>query len=231
MTRLSSLILAAGVALAGYFISHGLFEIRASQRFVSVKGFAERLVDADLAIWPLTFKETGDDLPALQSRVEANRSLIRSFLQTAGFSDAEISESPPQVTDFKADYYGSQERPFRYMVQATTTLRTERVASVKAAMEQSDQLVSKGIVLSAESYGRNTEFLFEGLNEIKPEMIAEATRNAREAADQFAKDSGSEVGAIRTARQGLFTIQDRDRNSPDRKKVRVVTTVEYFLED
>ncbi len=97
-------------------------------------------------------------------------------------------------------------------------------------MEQSGKLVKQGIVL-ANSYGRGTEFLFTGLNRIKPAMIAEATKNARKAAEQFAQDSGSKVGSIRKARQGLFTIRNRDMNSPDLKIVRVVTTVEYFLKD
>ncbi|MDA0745861.1 MAG: SIMPL domain-containing protein [bacterium] len=221
---------AIGLCVAGYFVADALYKVRAADRYVSVKGFAEREVDADLAIWPVSFNETANGLPGLYQKVEANRNVIHKFLLDSGFEEEEISDSAPTITDFEANQYGPQvKREYRYMAQAAVTLRSEKVAQVKKAMEMSGELVSKGIVLGMETYGRNSEFLFTGLKAVKPEMIAEATRNARKAAEQFAEDSGSKVGPIRTARQGLFTIQDRDRNSPDRKEVRVVTTVEYFL--
>jgi hypothetical protein len=105
------------------------------------------------------------------------------------------------------------------------------VPAVKTAAEKAGELIGKGIVLVGENYGRTTEFLFTGLNDIKPAMIQEATKNAHTAAEQFAKDSGSKVGKIKNASQGLFTITDRDMNTPDKKNVRVVTTVEYYLND
>jgi hypothetical protein len=220
-----------GIVIGGYFIGDAVYKIRASERYVTVKGLAERIVEADLAIWPITFQETGNDLSKLQHKVDIHRKLIREFLATLGFDHAEISELPPQITDFQADRYvhDKVKREYRYMAQTTLTLRTNKVSLVKQAMERSGELVSKGIVMMAEDYYRSRGFLFTGLNKIKPEMIAEATKNARKVAEQFAKDSGSTVGTIRKAQQGLFSIEDRDRNTPDQKKVRVVTTVEYFL--
>lgn len=223
--------LGLGIVIGGYFIGDAAYKIRSSERYVTVKGLAERIVGADLAIWPITLQETGNDLSKLQRKVDLNRKLIREFLVTTGFDSAELSELPPQITDFQADRYvqDKMKREYRYMAQATLTLRTSKVSLVKKAMGRSGELVSKGIVMMSEDYYRSTGFLFTGLNRIKPEMIAEATKNARKVAEQFAKDSGSTVGTIRKARQGLFSIEDRDRNTPDQKKVRVVSTVEYFL--
>ncbi len=221
--------LGLGILLAGFFIGNALYEFRASQRYVTVKGLAEHNVDADLAIWPLIISETGNDLSLLQGRLDDARNAIGTFLAGFGFDPKEISESPPRITDYYAQGYTGNNVPRnRYKAEKTVTLRSANVSLVKKAMEESGKLVKKGIVL-ANNYGGGTEFLFTGLNKIKPEMIAQATKNARKAAEQFAQDSGSKVGAIRTARQGLFTIRSRDMNSPDLKIVRVVTTVEYFL--
>jgi len=221
--------LGLGIALAGFFVGDALYKFRSSQRYVTVKGLAERSVDADLAIWPLTISETGNDLSQLQGRLDNARNVINKFLVQFGFNASEISESPPRITDYYAQGYTGRDVPRnRYKAEKTVTLRSANVSLVKKAMEESGKLVKKGIVL-ANNYGRGTEFLFTGLNKIKPEMIARATKNARKAAEQFALDSGSKVGAIRKARQGLFTIRNRDMNSPDLKIVRVVTTVEYFL--
>ncbi len=219
-----------GLALAGFFIGEALKEARSAERFVTVRGFAERNVESDLVIWPIAFRDTGNDLVELQKVVDSHKAEVRAFLAAAGFKPEEISEMPPQVTDLKAQTYGDgQKRDYRYIANVTVTLRTGDVKAAKKAMEDSGKLVLRGIVLAEQDYARSTEFLFTGLNEIKPAMIAEATKNAREAAEQFARDSGARVGSIRRASQGLFTIEDRDKGSPDHKKVRVVTTVEYFL--
>lgn len=223
--------LAAGMIIAGFILSDAIYKARAADRYVSVKGLAEREVDADLAIWPVTFKDAGNDLSQLHNSMERNRGIISDFLIEQGFEAAEISMAPPRIRDAKAEYYGGQpQQGLRYQVQATVTLRTSKVDLVKQSMEKSNELVGKGIML-AESWENRTEFLFTSLNEIKPDMIREATQNARHAADQFAADSGSKVGKIRKATQGLFSISDRDQNSPEKKIVRVVTTMEYFLTD
>ena len=185
--------------------------------------------DADLVVWPLKLSKMGDDLSKLQSGLDADREVVRKFLMENGFRKEEISESPPQITDYYAQGYTGQRLPqYRYKEETTLTVRSTQVALAKQVMERSGDLIRRGVVLASQ-YGNKPEFLFTGLNTIKPEMIAEATHNARKAAEQFALDSGSKVGAIRQARQGLFTIRSRDMNSPHIKKVRVVTTIAYFL--
>lgn len=221
-----------GIASAGWFTAGALRQVRESQRFVTVKGLAEREVDADLAIWPVTFKEASDDLTELQRRVDAKREVVAGYLVEAGFPREEISYAVPRIQDRQAENAGQPGRPSgpRYLEQATVIVRSRNVAAVKRAMDRSGQLVGRGVML-AQDWENRPQFLFTGLNAIKPEMIEQATVSAREAAVKFAKDSGSRVGKIRTASQGLFTVSDRDPNSPERKVVRVVTTVDYFLGD
>lgn len=218
-----------GIIIGAIFLANAIFEARATERFVTVKGLAEREVDADLAIWPITFKDVGNDLIELQKLVEKRRTVITGFLVERGFSKDNISYSAPKITDAQADYYGNNRPSYRYRVQSTVTLRSSKVQLVKESMEASGELVSKGIVL-ADNWDSRATFMFTALNTIKPEMIREATINAREAASTFAEDSGSNVGKIRKATQGYFAISDRDQNSPDKKIVRVVTTMEFFLE-
>jgi len=219
-----------GILLGSLFLANAIYKARATERFVTVKGLAEREVDADLAIWPITFKDVGNDLIQLQKLVEKRRLVITNFLLEKGFDEKDISYSAPRITDAQADYYGNNRPSYRYRVQATVTLRSSKVKMVKESMEASGDLVSKGVVL-ADNWENRTTFLFTSLNSIKPEMIKEATINAKKAASTFAEDSGSKVGKIRKASQGYFTINDRDQNSPDKKIVRVVTTMEYFLVD
>lgn len=226
------LLVGGGVAVAGLSAAGSVNALRASQRFVTVKGLAEREVDSDLAIWPVTFKEAGDDLGELQKRLDARRGAVAAFLEEAGFRKEEVSFGAPRINDLPAERgeAGAQRNRPRYLAQASVTLRSKEVPRVRKAMEQAGTLVSRGVML-AQDWEARPQFLFTGLNAVKPAMIEEATVSAREAAAKFAKDSGSRVGKIRNATQGLFTITDRDPSSPERKVVRVVTTVEYFLDD
>lgn len=224
-----ALILALGLAGGAYFLADGIKQFRSADRYVSVKGLSERIVPADLVIWPITFVVTGNDLAEMQGRIDQHLATIGGFLQAGGFTDDEISHSVPEITDKLAQGYAEAQPPkFRYHARVTVSLRTGHVDQARALMQQTGELVKQGITLSPD-YGRQTEFLFTGLNDIKPDMIAEATRNARKAAEQFAADSGSQVGHIRQATQGIFSIADRDRYSPEFKKVRVVTHVQYRL--
>lgn len=233
-TRISSAILggavAIGLAVGGYFIGDGLLKARSSERFVTVKGLAEREVKADLAIWPLVFAVTADDLVTLQARADDGARKIRAFLER-DFKDEPVSASAPRVQDREAQgVMRDRANLSRYVAEVTVTLRTSHVDAVKAALEGSGELVKQGVAI-VQNYEARTDYLFTQLDEIKPEMIATATKDARHAAEQFASDSGSKVGAIRHAQQGYFTIEDRDPFSPEFKKVRVVTTVEFFLLD
>jgi hypothetical protein len=224
-------LLALGLALAGYFIGNGFVQARALERTVEVKGLAEREVAADTAIWPLRFVVAGNELEPLLAQVEAQGNQVGAFLSLQGFSAEEISTSAPSITDRLAQNYAEPNVRFRYTVAQTVTVFTLNVGAVRNAGRELLSLGKAGIVFSQEDYNVQTQYLFNGLNAIKPAMIEEATRNAREVAEKFAADSKSRLGKIRSARQGQFSITDRDSNNPHIKKVRVVSTVAYYLAD
>lgn len=222
-----------GIAIAGVYLGLSLKESRKPQRVVSVRGLAERDVDADLAIWPITFSETSNDLADLYNRIVDKRKIIAGFLAEAGFGSADISFSTPNVFDQDAREYGEgKSKPaFRYLGKTTVIVRSSNVPLIKKTIEMSGSLVGKGIVIVAENWENKTQYSFKGLNTIKPRMIEEATKNARATAEKFAADSGSRLGKIRRASQGLFEITDRDQGTPEKKQVRVVTSVDYSLVD
>lgn len=226
-----AVLIAAGLALGGHFIGDGFVSARSLERSVEVKGLAEREVPADTAIWPLQFVVAGDDLEALLSQLEQQGAAIREFLNAQGFTADEISTAGPNITDRLAQAYGSQDARFRYSVSQVITVFTRNIDAVRGAGRELMTLGKSGVVFTQDNYEFRTQYLFNGLNDIKPGMIEEATRNAREVAQKFAEDSNSQLGKIRTARQGQFSIQDRDSNNPHIKNVRVVSTLEYYLAD
>jgi len=221
-------LVGAGIALAGSFIGNGFLQARASDRFVTVKGLSEREVAADLVLWPIVYAVTANDLGSLQQGVETGEKKIRAFLGS-DFDPSEIGATAPRVTDRQAQGMTDQHLE-RYTAEATVTLRTHKIDAARSAMVRSGELVKEGVAV-VRSYEYQTQYTYTELDQIKPEMIAEATRDARRAAEQFAKDSGARVGGIRNAQQGYFSIEDRDPFSPQFKKIRVVTTVQYFLEE
>lgn len=223
---LSSLLIAAGLATGGWFAGQGLAKFRTDDRYVAVKGLAEREVPADLVVWPLGHAVMGNELAPLQAQLDANTDAIRRFFRDAGFADAEVVVSPPKLEDRAAWAWGESQPSERFRYQTTVTLRSSRVPEAIEALRNTGRLVAGGVLLSE---GGFPSFEYTGLNSIKPELIAEATANAREAAEQFAKDANANVGGIRSANQGVITINDRDQGSPHVKLVRVVSTVEYFL--
>lgn len=226
-----ALILAISVVLASLFMAGAIRDFRSADRFVEVKGLAEREFPADLAIWPITYNLAASSLDEIRTRMDQVDEAVVAYLKLHGFDDEELRRAPPRITDRWLHAYDDRQRPAeRYTVERTLTLRTDRVDGARRAMEQAAELVSEGVPL-APGWGASAEFLFTALDQVKPEMIAEATADARRAADQFAEDSGSSVGPIRSARQGFFSIDERDPTSPEIKRVRVVTTIEYFLVD
>ena len=226
----AAVVLAIGIVIAGYLLGDALVQARSSERKVSVRGLAEREVPANLALWPIVFTVTSNDLGDLQQKADAGVATVREFL-ARDFPAEQVSVSAPRVQDREAQRVNSENaRLDRYSAEVAVTLRTDRIDAAKKAIERTGELVKKGVPVMR-SYEYNTQYLFTALETIKPEMIAEATRDARRAAEQFASDSGSKVGAIKTAQQGLFSIADRDQFSPEIKTVRVVTTVEYYLAD
>lgn len=228
---LLGLLVAIGLALAGYGVGQGFVEARALDRSVEVKGLAEREVLADTAIWPLQFVVAGDDLDALVARIESQREAVTAFLVARGFTADEISVSAPSVVDRLAQAYSDPNVRLRYSVSQVVTVFSGRIDAVRGAARELLELGKAGVVLNQENFEFRTQYLFNGLNEIKPAMIEEATRNGREVAAKFAADSESRLGKLKAARQGQFTIEDRDSNNPHVKKVRVVSTLEYYLVD
>lgn len=220
-----------GLVVSSALMADALRAFKAAERYVTVKGLAQREVRADLAIWPLSFSVAGNDLAQVQRDLETMTGTIETFLAGQGFKLEEVTRAAPQLVDHQSQGYNSGNAPMaRYSAKGAVTLHTSEVERVVAAMAGSGELVSSGVVL-IQDWERRPQFFYTKLNDIKPDMIAEATVGARAAADQFARDSGSGVGKIRRASQGLFSISDRDPNTAQIKKVRVVTTVDYFLED
>ena len=226
----AALLVAIGLLGAGWFAAQGMAKLRTADRYVTVKGSAEKIVDADLVVWPLSQTVGGNEQGAVQTQLNANTATIRDFLTSAGFKDDEIVVSPPRLEDRWAYSYGDNRPPERYRYSNSVTLRTSRVKEALVALRRSGDVVAKGVMLNTED-GGGPEFDYTKLNDIKPALIAEATENARKSAEQFAKDSGARLGGIRSANQGVVSINNRDRGSPQVKTVRVVTTVEYFLKD
>jgi hypothetical protein len=241
------ILLAAGLIVGGWVLGAEVKAMRLGDRYVSVHGLAERTVKSDLAIWPLDYKEAGDDLGSLYEKTEADRKVVLAFLGQQGIKVEEIETGVVRVVDTQANEFGGVSRaPHRYIVDQLITVRTARVDAVAAAAQKTMGLLQQGIVLGGRSE-RGPIYRFAGLNTIKPDMITEATRNARTAADRFAADSGSRVGSIRQANQGVFSISAANMGSDAgdggleggegfsadsslMKAVRVVTSVDYYLE-
>ncbi|MGI6611088.1 MAG: SIMPL domain-containing protein [Limnochordia bacterium] len=222
-------LLAVGILLGGIQMKQAVAVWKRADRVVSVKGLAERDVKVDLVLWPLSYSVSANSLDSLHALMSRSEGKIRAFLVRHGFDEKDISSATPKVSDLWA--YGGESKPKeRYRAEAVVLLRTSLIDQVKAVMPKTDELVKEGVLLS-HSYEHRPQFIFTRLNEIKPDMIAKATQNARAAAVQFAKDSGSRVGKIRSAQQGYFSVEDLDSYTPDVKRVRVVTTIEYLLLD
>ncbi len=228
---IAAIIIAIGLFLLGNRIASGLENALGDERTVSVRGLSERIVPADKVVWPLVYKEVGNDLEALASQVNNKNKIIIDYLNAKGISDDEISVSPPEIIDLQAERYVNQNIPYRYNLRTIITVSSKQVDLVRNLINEQGELLDKGIAIVSGEYDAQIDYQFTGLNELKPDMIAEATRNARQAAEQFASDSDSKLGKIKTASQGQFSITSRDQYTPYLKNVRVVTSVVYYLED
>lgn len=222
------LAIMAGLIFLGLMLPRTAREFRSFERTVSVKGLCEREVPADKVIWPVVYKVVGNDLGSVYRSIENKKETIIAFLKKGGIDPKDISVSVPSLSDKDAQEYGGNTRLYRYVATCTLTVCSNEVDKVLALMAAQSELLSKDIILDS-GWDSTPQFLFEGLNALKPEMIEEATKNARQVAEKFAKDSGSSLGKIRTASQGTFSIEARDSNTPQTKKVRVVTSVTYYL--
>lgn len=244
----SALAIAIGLIGGSVVLGQSLKEMRTGERYVTVRGVSEKEVMADLAIWPLRVRAVGDNLTSVSQSADVARNKVLAFLKENGIDQKDVVSQNVRVLDRQAqDYVSQNNTALRYRAEYTILVRSTEVEKVQKVSQMTDKLVAAGVVLAAgESWDRTTpQFIFTKLNSIKPTMMAEATRSAREVANQFAADSGSKVGSIRRASQGLFSISDRDQaasregdgegglpmaSSDLNKKVRVVVTLDYFLD-
>ena len=240
MTRptVPALVLAVGIAVAGLAVGYGFHAGRTSERYVTVKGVAEREVRADLAIWPLRMVAASNDLAQASAALQRAEAAVRAFLLEQGIDSTQVTAQDFSASDAFANQYGGTVTT-RYALRQTLVVRSTDPDRVQRASERVAELVRAGVVLSSgQEYGPNQgpTFLFTGLNAVKGEMIAEATARAREAAEQFASDADASIGGIRRANQGVFEILPRDQapgitqESQVVKMVRVVSTVDYLLD-
>lgn len=225
------LLLCAGLIGLGIFIRYGLTHLKDNQRTVTVRGLCEREVDANKVTWPIVNKEVGNYLPQIFNKIEDTNNKIVKFLKENGIEDNEISINPPSVIDLEADRYSYNQNPYRYNVTNVIVVTSSKVAKINELIKKQSELMKEGVAIVAGDYQYQITYEYTALNDIKPEMIAEATENARAAAMKFSEDSGSKVGKIQSAYQGQFSIDDRDQYTPYIKKIRVVSSIVYYLDD
>lgn len=221
-----------GLITTGYFFGNTLEKIKQMDRIVSVKGLAEQEVKANIVVWPIEFRVTGNQLEDIYTQIEKDNEKITSFLKEYGINDSEITISAPTIEDKMIYQSNDFNIPFRYIATQTITVYSSKVDIVYTLSNKIGTLVKDNIALN-NSYqpDKQINYIFTHLNELKPKMIEESTKNAREVAEKFAKDSNSSLGKIKKANQGQFSIENRDQHNPQIKKIRVVSTVEYYLTD
>ncbi|QJR12282.1 hypothetical protein DSM104443_03367 [Usitatibacter rugosus] len=230
-----------GLAAGGWFIGKGMARFKSDTRTVTVKGLVEREVKSDQAVWTLGLRRASDALPDAHQRITADRDAVLAFLKKQGFPDTEVERQPTRTVDKLArDYGGQQNERFRYVVTAAVTVKSANVDLVRSATGATEELIKAGVILDGGNEGgpANPRFVVSKFNALRPQLLADATRNAREIATQFAADSGASVGAIRSANQGniqIFGTDGNDESAPfsatstPAKKIRVVSTFEFEL--
>ena len=228
---ITGLLVALGLLALGLCIRSGIKGYGERDRVVSVRGLCEKEVEANKVTWPIVTQDMGNDLVALYDRTQAVNAKILAFLKSNGITDEEISVNSPSVSDNVATSYDPSRVTSRYSLTNVIVVTSSNVDKVRSLIERETELLKEGVAIIAETYQYPTTYEYTDLNKIKPEMIAEATKNAREAANKFGEDSGSRLGRIKTATQGQFSINDRDQFTPYLKTIRVVTYVDYYLED
>ena len=227
-SALPALLVALGLTAAGYFVGHGISERGTSQRVISVKGLSEREVPASVATWTIGYSANGNDLNEINKKLADSTKAVAAFLKEAGFAEADMAVQPPSLQDTTMEVREKDvpPPPERYKAYQSVLLRTSKVDLIKPALAAASNLMVSGVLLSGKS---EPNYIFNQVNEIKPGMIQEATKNARVAAEQFSRDSQTTLGKLRSATQGLFQVENRDAATPERKVVRVVVDVEYEI--
>lgn len=233
----AAVLIAAGLALAGFTIGLGLERFRMADRSVTVKGLAERDVESDYVTWTLAFRRAGHDFGAVQRALAEDRDRVVAFLKRQGFDDAEIEVRPLQVQDLFARDYAPANQPLRFTGVGRVIVNSARVAAVESAALAVDPLIQAGVQLTGDGEGPGgggPRYQLRGFNDVKAPLLAEATRNAREQALKFAAEAGAQLGALKSANQGVITISGSDGlgfddGSSRTKRLRVVSTFEYEL--
>ncbi len=226
--KIDTLVIGASIVLGCHFIYRGINNYAQKDRCVSVKGLAEREVLADKVVWPLSFNEVGNNMGQLYELIETKQHTIVNFLKENGIKDDEITVSAPSVLDRLAQQWTQDNVRERYQTSCTITVISSDVPKIMSIMKMQQELLKKGVAIGGNSYENQTEYQYTNLNSLKPEMIEEATRNARQVAEKFAQDADCDLGSIRNASQGQFSISE-DFTTPHIKKIRVVTTIDYYL--
>lgn len=231
MKLLQAAILAVSIAFLGLCIKWGIDDFANKDRNVTVKGLAEKEVEADKVTWPIPTKELGNDLPELYQRINTTTAKVKAFLKQHGIKDDEINVNAPVVIDLNADQYSNNNRGFRYNITSTITVTSQNVKLVRSIMAKQGELLKQGVAVLDGGYENRITYEYVGFKKMKPQMMQEAIKNAEATAQEFATNSNSKLNKITKADQGQFSIDDSDANTPYIKKVRVVTTITYSLKD
>lgn len=231
MKLLQAAILAVSIAFIGLCIKWGIDDFANKDRNVTVKGLAEKEVEADKVTWPIPTKVLGNDLPELYQRINTTTAKVKAFLKQHGIKDDEINVNAPVVIDLNADQYSNNNRGFRYNITSTITVTSQNVKLVRSIMAKQGELLKQGVAVLDGGYENRITYEYVGFRKMKPQMMQEAIKNAEATAQEFATNSNSKLNKITKADQGQFSIDDRDANTPYIKKVRVVTTITYSLKD
>ena len=224
---ISAALIAVGIICLGWFVKAGIDDFANKDRHVTVKGLAEREVPADKVTWSIGTKVTGNDLPLLYEGINQQTDKIKRFLKQNGLDEKEITVNPPSISDLEAREWGDNNKNFRYIISTTITVATNKVEQVNKAIFRQAELLKQGVAIE----NSNAQYEYASFQQMKPEMMAEAIKNAQKTAEQFAEASNARLGEIQTAGQGQFEIDNRDENTPYIKKLRVVTTITYSLKD
>ena len=232
VTLIAAALIALGIVVGGYLLGDGLRRARMADRAVTLRGLAERNVTADLATWSLNFQAQGTEAGEVQAEVDRDTRTIQEFFRAAGFPANALSDGGGSINS----YYDSNRGANVVTINRRLQFRTNDVRRAQRAYARQFDLIRRGVELQE---GSGMVYSFTRLSQLKPEMIAESIRDARAGAERFAADSGTEVGGIRSATQGYFSIGARDGDADTgegsggespQQKVRVVTTIEFYLD-
>ena len=224
---IAAALIAVGIICLGWFIKAGIDNFANKDRHVTVKGLAEREVPADKVTWSIGTKVTGNDLPMLYESINQQTDKIKRFLKQNGLDEKEMTVNPPSINDLEAREWGENNKSFRYIVSTTITVATNKVEQVNKAIFLQAELLKQGVAIE----NSDAHYEYASFQQMKPEMMSEAIKNAQKTAEQFAEASNAKLGEIQTAGQGQFEIDNRDETTPYIKKLRVVTTITYSLKN